>query len=379
MRTLNERAALTLLLERHTLTRAELEAHTGLSKASAAEVLRRLERGGLIRKAGTRPGSAGPAAQAYGLDGTAAAVAGVDLTARAVEVVVADLAGTIRAARSAPAPEAPGEQEEFLADTIETAALDAGVSRLDQVVIGVPGIVRADGRALTQAVQLTGWSGLGDLSGLHRRLPEVHLENDVNLVALRELDGRGGSFVLLWLGAGVGAGTVLAGELWRGATGRGGEIGSVVVPDPVSRGRSYGVDGGPLGELLGAGPLAALARAHGLDPDPGLAGIGALLADAPPAYLADVAARVTLGVTAAVGVLDPGRVVLGGPLCVAAGEPLRALVAARMRATALAEVEIELTAVEGNAVVEGALHDALHRTRERVFQAGTAGRAGTDE
>ncbi|MFI6485845.1 ROK family transcriptional regulator [Nonomuraea sp. NPDC050663] len=394
-RTLNERAALELLLRHGTLTRAELEFHTGLSKASAAEVLRRLENGRLARKAGTKPGNAGPAAQQWELDGSAAWVAGVDLTARAVDVTVADLSGRARGDHRAQAPGEGADAVEFLTSAVEAAAHSAGVGleQLDQIVLGVPGIVDAGGERLRQAVQLSGWSHLDDLGDLRERLgaERFRLENDVNLVAIRELaEHEGSSFVLLWVGSGVGAGAVLDGSLWRGVTGRGGEVGSVIVPDPVSVGRVHGPDGGPVGVLLGAQPLAELARAHGLEVGSGLSEVVAFLrshnpdrleATQPPGgpygrFLDDFARRVSIAVTAAVGVLDPGRVVLGGPVCIAAGEPLRERVAGLLAPTGLAPVAVSVSRVDGNAVLDGAVRYALELARERVFQAGTAGRTG---
>lgn len=380
-RTLNERAALELLLQHGTLTRAELELHTGLSKASAAEVLRRLENGRLVRKAGTKPGNAGPAAQMWRLNGSAAWVAGVDLTARAVEVCVAGLTGEISGGHRAQAPGEGTDAVEFLTQAVEAAARDAGIglADLDQIVLGVPGVVDAGGERLRQAVQLSGWSHLDDLGDLRERLgPErFRLENDVNLVAIRELEEHtGSSFVLFWVGSGVGAGAVLDGALWRGVTGRGGEVGSVIVPDPVSRGRLYGPDGGPLGALLGTAPLAELAQAHGLHVEPSTIA-RFMREEAPAEFLDDVALRVALGVTAAVGMLDPGTVVLGGPVCIAAGEALRGRVTALLAPTGLAPVTVAVSAVSGNAVLEGAVHYALDLARERIFQAGTAGRTGS--
>lgn len=381
-RTLNERAALELLLRHGSLTRAELEFHTGLSKASAAEVLRRLENGRLARKAGTKPGNAGPAAQLWELNGSASWVAGLDLTARAVEVSVSDLTGEILGRHQAEAPGVGTDAVAFLTEAVQAAARDAGITLddLDQIVLGVPGVVEAGGHRLSQAVQLSGWSHLDDLGDLREQLGahRFRLENDVNLVAIRELEEhKGTSFVLFWVGSGVGAGVVLNDVLWRGVTGRGGEVGSVVVPDPVSRGRLYGPDGGPLGALLGTAPLAELAEAHGLDVEPTLRAVTELLrADPPAGFLDDVARRVALGVIAAVGVLDPGYVVLGGPVCTAAGEPLRSRVAELLAPTGLAPVTVAVSRVSGNAVLEGAVRHALDLAREQVFHAGTAGRTG---
>jgi glucokinase len=64
----------------------------------------------------------------------------------------------------------------------------------------------------------------------------VRLDNDANCAAVAEGwigAGRGTpSFLLLTLGTGVGGGVMLDGRIWRGESGRGGEVGHVVVePD----------------------------------------------------------------------------------------------------------------------------------------------------
>ena len=60
------------------------------------------------------------------------------------------------------------------------------------------------------------------------------VENETNLAALAEqrlgVARDRDSFVLLWLGAGVGAAVVLDGRLRRGASGGAGEIGFLPVP-----------------------------------------------------------------------------------------------------------------------------------------------------
>ncbi|ACZ88285.1 ROK family transcriptional regulator [Streptosporangium roseum] len=394
LRTLNERATLELLLRSGPLTRGELESLTGLSKASAAEVLRRLESARLVKKGGRKPGSAGPAAHMWALDGSCCHVAGVDVTPDALDVAVADLTGQVVGEHRMATP---GIHDPMgsLAVAVAEAARAAGLrtTDLDQIVVGMPGVIDVVGDRLDSVIQLPSWEHVHDLSPLRARLgnDRVRMENDVNLVAVEEMvkgsarDAE--SFALFWLGRGIGAGVVLNGALLRGATGRGGEIGSIVVPDPAERGRVLGPEGGSLDSILGAEAVLRLARAHGLAAGTGSGGpaadsavsgaadaVSRAVADGSTGFLEALAARMAVGVIALVGVLDPHLVVLGGSLCAAGGEELRRMVAVRLATTALARTPLVLSAVSGNAVRAGAVEFALGIAREQVFKAGTAGR-----
>ncbi|MEV8635129.1 ROK family transcriptional regulator [Streptosporangium sp. NPDC051023] len=401
LRTLNERATLELLLRSGPLTRGELESLTGLSKASAAEVLRRLESARLVKKGGRKPGSAGPAAHMWALDGSCCHVAGVDVTAEALDVAVADLTGQVVGEHRMATP---GIHDPIgsLAVAVGEATREAGLRTgdLEQIVVGMPGVVDVVGDRLDAVIQLPSWEHVHDLAPLRARLgnDRVRMENDVNLVTVEEMVKGAArdveSFALFWLGQGIGAGVVLRGALWRGATGRGGEIGSIVVPDPVERGRVLGPEGGPLDSILGADAVLRLARAHDLATGPATGetkdtGAGTTaetavtsavdavrqaVADGHTGFLEALAARMAVGVIAMVGVIDPDLVVLGGSLCAAGGEELRRMVAARLAATALARTPLVLSTVSGNAVRAGAVEFALDIARERVFKAGTAGR-----
>ncbi|MFD1932002.1 ROK family protein [Nonomuraea mangrovi] len=371
LRTLNERAALELLLGEGPLTRGELESRTGLSKAAAAEVLRRLEGAGLVRKGGRKPGSAGPAAQMWALEGSAAHVAGVDVTSCGLDVAVADLEGHLVAEHTTAIP-AEADPVATLARALRQTAAGAGLAAadLEQIVIGMPGIVDGGGDRLDVAAREPAPRGVHDLGPLRDLLgnPRVRMENDVNLVALEEqaagaAQGRD-TFALLWLGQGLGSGVVLNGRLWRGASGRGGEVGSILTPG-----------GRPLGTLLNAAAVSELTRVHGTRVEGGSAvEIAArALAGGNAALLGELAARLAAAVTGLVGVLDPGLVVLGGPLLRAGGIELHRLVADRLTRCE-APVELVPSAVTGNAVRAGAVEFALSLARDRVFHAGTAGR-----
>ena len=99
--------------------------------------------------------------------------------------------------------------------------------RIGRVVVGVPGVVDAEGRlSLTHFLELEGMV-LGD--DLGRRLGlDVTLVNDINLAALgEEWQGvaRGvDDFAFLSVGTGLGMGLVLGGELHSGRHGAAGEL-----------------------------------------------------------------------------------------------------------------------------------------------------------
>jgi glucokinase len=111
--------------------------------------------------------------------------------------------------------------------------------RLQGIGIGVPNANHAKG-TVENPVNLPGWSGSSDLTGLVRRhfeLP-VAVTNDANAAAVGELlfGGARGlrDFIVITLGTGLGSGIVVNGELVYGADGSAGELGHTVV-DPDGR------------------------------------------------------------------------------------------------------------------------------------------------
>src|SRR5262249_26507580 len=113
----------------------------------------------------------------------------------------------------------------------ETLAEAAGLSAdvVDEVVVGVPGVVEEGDGAIRLALNVAGLDGRRFGADLQERLGvSVVVENDVNLAALGE--GRLGvahgvdDFVFLSVGTGLGAGLVLRGELQRGHNGAAGEL-----------------------------------------------------------------------------------------------------------------------------------------------------------
>ncbi|WP_328595200.1 ROK family transcriptional regulator [Actinomadura macrotermitis] len=331
-RAINDRLALDLLLERGPLTAPQLRALTGLSRPTVSDLVERLCAGGLVEAAGeTGADRRGPNARLYGLVAGRAHVAGVDVRRGAVHVTAADITGAEVGAVSRPLPAAgTPDLAALLSDAVGEAA---GGRDLHTVVFGAPGLVHpATGLAADNG--MPGWRP--DLAAaLRERLGvRVLLDNEVNLAAVAEqragaAAGRA-DFALLWLDDGVGAAVVLGGRVRRGASGGAGEVGLLDVD----------------GEMF----------CHALE-----ARTAGLLGEA------EFAARITKGVFALVAVLDPGLVVLGGSLGRGGGEALAAAVAGHLAALSPAPTEIRTSAVEGNAVLQGAVLTALDHARDDVF------------
>ncbi|MBI4013403.1 MAG: ROK family protein [Candidatus Rokubacteria bacterium] len=220
------------------------------------------------------------------------AVLSADVGGTAIGAGVVSAGGEVHFAEEVPARGGgPGSVLETLLallDRVQARAAAAGL-RLVGCGLGVPGAVDHDAGRLGPDVQnLPELAGcpLAELVRARTGLPTV-LDNDVNALALGEARfgvARGlRSFVLLALGTGVGGGVFLNGDIVRGASGYGGELGHVSVkldgrpcfcggrgclkayvagPDIADQAREAlgGDDGACLLALAGGDPAAVTAR-----------------------------------------------------------------------------------------------------------------------
>ena len=212
------------------------------------------------------------------------------------------------------------EQMRAAVHALEKASPVAGVG------IGLPGIVDVGTGCLRNAPNLPALNGIDVAHELQRAAGRpCFAENDANAAALAEAwmgAGRGSERLLfVTLGTGVGGGLVFGGRIWGGQSGYAGEIGHIQVdPQGVPCGcGSWGcletIAGVPGWErrareaLLGRD--STLKTAVLLDP---AAVVGAAQrGDALALELVDEAARaVSVGLAAALNLLNLDRVVVGG-------------------------------------------------------------------
>jgi predicted NBD/HSP70 family sugar kinase len=374
LRELNDRAALELLLAEGPLTRAQLSERTGVSKVTVSQMLARLEERGLVRIAGEQAGGRGPNAALYSVVSSSAYVAGLYVESDLVSAAVADVAGN-RVANVSVDPNGAEDPVGIVRGAIGRACESAGIDLADlsAVVIGSPGVLDPRTGAPRLAVNLPTWHE-GVLDGLRDALHiPVVIENDVNLAAMAEhADGAAAGlddFALVWIGGGLGLATVIGGQVLRGSGGAAGEIGWMPVHGTLLPSGNEHPGKAGLQALAGGWAIQALATEHGFAGGSAAEAVAAAVADAAaggargPEFLDEVAHRVTIGVAAICVVLDPGLVVLGGPVGHAGGAELAARVAAGVPQICLARPTVVPTAVHGEPVLRGAMQAALDHAR----------------
>ncbi|MGW4380496.1 ROK family transcriptional regulator [Kitasatospora sp. NPDC004531] len=377
-RAINDRLALDLLLERGPLTASDLRTLTGLSRPTVADLLERLQRGGLVAQAGESAAlRRGPNARLYGLVADRAHLAGIDIRATGVSLVVADLTG--RTLGTATITAAGGDGDVLVERTVEAllaTAAEAGARELHTVAVGAPGLVDPVSGALNNSGKLPEWHA--KLLAALRARPgtEVILENEVNLAGIAEhrigaARGRK-DFALIWLGHGVGASVVLEGRLRRGASGGTGEIGFLPVPGTSGLPDATRCDGG-FHSLVSSAAICELAARHGLSaepdgPEPGAEAVVRLaVRSGADDFLEELAARIALGASAICVVLDPGCVVLGGEIGQAGGAELAARVERRLALLSPLATEVRAGTAGGGAVLAGAVLTAGDAVRRELF------------
>lgn len=380
-RAINDRLALRLLQQEGPLTAGQLKKLTGMSRPSVADLVERLQDSGLIEVVGEAgEDRRGPNARVYGIVADRAYVAGLDIRIESIGVEIADLLGRTVARADLPVPE-EADPAATVADGVALlrgAIRTAGATALHTVAVGAPGLVDPVTGRLRASDALPAWHAhLVDEVRSRLGVP-VLLENEVNLAAVAEQ--RVGAaqdddtFVLLWIGGGVGAAVVLDGKLRRGASGGAGEVGFLPLLGTPKLPTATDCDNGYHG-LVGSRALCALAREYGVpvggadDAEAAAAAVSAAVAGGAAAdgFLAELASRIAVGAAAICAVLDPGRVVLAGEVGQAGGAALAERVAECLALISPLPTLVRAGAVRGGAVLRGAVVTATDAAQDALF------------
>jgi predicted NBD/HSP70 family sugar kinase len=374
LRELSEQAVLEAIFGHGPVTRPQIARHTELSTATVGAAVDRLQQAGLIRQTGPRHGLRGRSPLAYVVRDSAGFVVGVDIGGANIRAGVADTFGELlydeQYATAGPGGRAVSTQVlEITSRMVERAR--ATHERLCAVGISTPGVVdEASGRVTSLAYNVSIDGGLDPLAVLRARLDvPILVENNVNLAAVGEawhgLANGVSTFAFVAIGAGVGMGLVIGGELVRGAHGAAGEIAYLPSSsDPFDpRHRLHGGLEDEIGAeailatfsaQAGGGASTASSARDVFD----LAGAG----DPTASSVVDgVARRLSGAIASVIAVIDPELVVLGGgiggnPALVA---PLRTLVAELVPLSA----RIETSTLGDKAALYGSIAAALREAR----------------
>ncbi len=245
LRELNRLRVVDALRRHGTLSRADIARITWLSRSTISTLVADLHsRGFVIERADADDG---PRAPALGrppvllrLDPSAGIAAGVDFDHTHVRVAVSDLSRAVVAegVEDLDVDHDAHRSLDIAVDLVRRALEDAGVDADRLLAVGVAlaaPVDQVDGRLYESAI-LADWTGIDVAGELRSRLGvPVHLDNDANLGALAEVTlGAGQSArtaVYVQLSSGIGAGLIVDGRPFRGATGTAGEIGHVTVDE----------------------------------------------------------------------------------------------------------------------------------------------------
>lgn len=326
VRHINEIRALEALLRRGAMSRADLARQLGLTRSTASSIVNTLALEGLVIEGDeqdARDNRAGRPGTLVRLRGEHGVFIGVDLGVGRLSVVALDFAARVVGERHETFATTECEPDRLaarVADQVDALQRTLGDhDRLHGICMAVPGAVDRDGRVMR--APLLGWRDVAILPMIAAHLPQAPLltaENDANAFAMAEVyrqPARPGPMELyVFLDAGLGGAILAGGATLRGHGGYAGEFGHILV------GQEGFVDmatlPGSLETFVGREAVLARHRFHG----GGAGDIAEFLAlletgeVAAQATLADWAQYLGLGLAALVNILDPGRIVLGGPV-----------------------------------------------------------------
>lgn len=372
LREANRARIVNAVQQRGSLTQVELAGVTGLSPATISNIVKELASAGVLSTAPTS--RSGRRALKVTLARNLGLVAGIHFGSRTLRVAVADTAHRIIAEQHMPlAPEHRADSGLERAALLLTELLeqvDAPLSELLGVGVGVPAPVDVRTGQVSAVGLLRGWEGISVSDELSERLGvAVHVDNDANLGALAESRVGAASgyqhVVYIRVSHGVGAGLILDGQVYHGRSGTVGEIGHLTVEDhgPVCRCGNRGC----LEMYVGANLLLnMLVTSHGnltlreviaraQDGDLGCRRV-----------ISDAGQHLGVGAASICNFIDPEILVIGGELAQAGDlllDPIRSVLTRRAIPSVAGPVAVVASALGDQAEVRGALLLAMDNAK----------------
>ncbi len=262
-----------------TISRVGLTQTTGLTGATISTVVRRLINDGLILETGRAESTGGKPRVLLQLNQTSRFAVGVLLDHSGITYVLTDLGGAVvgRMSRSGAGVEDPPVVVARMAREVRALIDGVGVEHSRVLGLGLvsPGpFTPLSGMRLTPP-SMRHWTDFP----LDRELEAavglpVMLDNDATAAALGEYwsggVGQATTFASVFMGTGIGAGLLVNGSAYRGASGNAGEIGHICLDldGPQCWCGAHGCTealAGPASVAAAARADPAIARASGLD------------------------------------------------------------------------------------------------------------------
>lgn len=244
MKVINRAKILETIRTAGLISRVDLAAQSGLSKASVTGITAELTEEGLIieKQSGEYEGGRRP--KLLGLNPDGVYVVGINLSLTEISVVIMNLAAEIIFSTNYPLETREYSAQEIadcMVKTVQACMWEGNFAkdRISGVGIGVPGPVYADS-GLIRFLPNYGWENVNLRDEVQEQLGlPCYIDNSSNTLAASERWFGGGkgidNFLVITVLNGVGLGIVINGHIYRGATAIAGEFGHITA-----------VPGGPL-------------------------------------------------------------------------------------------------------------------------------------
>jgi len=335
------------------LTQVELAGATGLSPATVSNIVKELSASGVLHT--SVASRSGRRAVEVRLARQLGLVAGLHFSARHLRIAISDIGRTVIAENHVPLALEHRHDRELdraallLSDMVES--VNASLSDILAVGVALPTPVDMLTGMVSTPGLMRGWEGVPIASELSNRIQiPVFVDNEANLGGLAELRGgdargsRGAAYIRV--GHSISAGLLINGAIFRGVTGKAGQIGHVTIDEngPICRCGSRGC----LDTLAGGPALLELFRG-----DPGMQRVRDLLlrAEAGDAsskrVIADAGRHIGIAAASLCNLFDPELLIIGGELA-QAGETLLAPMRHALERSVLASSEGVPEIVQGS-------------------------------
>ncbi len=367
MRGINRSAILEIIRRESPIARTTIAKQLDISLPTVMRIVDQLTEEGFVRSHGDTEWSGGRRRPLLEFNSHGNVVLGVDMGGTKLYGAISEISGRIIAEAQVDRQGASGEDcYKLLTKLIDDllAFPDLRGRRVRGIGVGAPGITRHREGIVKWAYALS-WKDFPLKERLHKRykLP-ITVDNDVNLAALGELWFGAGqnvqNMVLITIGAGIGAGVIVDGTLYRGASEASGEIGHMI-PGREFLGKRY-EDFGVLESLASAtGMVKKMPRSVGNPSTDAIFEAAAKGQAWARAMLEDVIDYLAIAIGNVSVMLDPELIVLGGALTPYAAS-LTEAITKRMQGTIPSPPRLQASDLGQRATVMGAIVTVLHNT-----------------
>jgi predicted NBD/HSP70 family sugar kinase len=237
LKSINKSSLLQIIREDSPISRASLSKQIKLTRATVSALVEELINEHLVIEIGIGESSGGRKPVLLEMNKEAGYVFGIDLRATEILFMVSNLRGE-RVEKTLYAYEDEKSQRNTLQQVIEIIKLE--IDKLPNsplgligIGIGIHGFVEFPTSRILFAPYF-GWKNAEWKIALESQFEvPVYLENEANLAALGELETgttpRYSDLIYLSIGAGIGAGMILGGQIFRGIQGYAGEVGHTTI------------------------------------------------------------------------------------------------------------------------------------------------------